>query len=365
MPKRATPPVGPGDSRSSMREIAQLAGVSAMTVSKALRNLPKVSPRTRARICRIAAKVGYRPDPEVAKLMNHLRDRAKPSFQGLICGITDRPPEMAHPYVDGLIAGAERQMRNRGYGFTLIRFENDPGHLRQLRRTIWARGVQGVLLLPLREPLDLTELLPWADLSVVAVTLSILAPAVHRAIPNHFANTLQICRKLAGLGYRRVGLVIDANQEMRVDHAFSAAVIRHNIEGRRLTVPPFVYDYAGLKPAALRSWFKRERPDAILTTDDAFTQEYARILNLPIPGPVGFVSTNTSPASQISGIDELPGEVAATAVDLLAGMIQHGQKGIPRNPTTTELHGVWLDGSSCPDRSGPLRAPRKIGRGLQ
>ena len=346
-----------------MRAIAQLAGVSAMTVSKALRNLPKVSARTRARICRIAAKVGYKPDPEVAKLMNHLRDRAKPSFQGLICALTDRPPAMAHPYVDGLIAGAERQAQNRGYGFTLIRFEKGPEHRRQLRRVIWARGVQGVLLLPLRETFDLTDLLPWTELSVVAVTLSILAPVVHRAIPNHFANTLQICRKLAARGYRRVGLVIDANQEARVDHAFSAAVIRHNIEGRRLTVSPFVYDYAGLQPAALREWFKREKPDAILTTDDAFSRDYARILNLPIPGPVGFVSTNTSPGSLISGIDELPGEVAATAVDVLAGMIQHGQKGVPRNPTTTELQGVWLEGSSCPDRSGPEL--RRRGRGLQ
>ncbi len=347
-----------------MREIAQVAGVSAMTVSKALRNLPKVSARTRDRVVKVAAKLGYRPDPEGARLMNHLRNRSKPSFQGLICAITDRPVGMTHPYVDGLVAGVERQARNRGYGFSLIHFEEDLAHRRQLRRIIWARGVQGVLLLPLREPFDLSDLLPWSDLAVVAVTLSTLAPVVHRAIPNHFANTLRLCRKLTELGYRRAGLVIDAVQEMRVNHAFSAAVIRHNLEGRRVSVPPFIYDR--LQPAALQAWYRREKPDAIITTDNAFSRECARILGLPIPGPVGFVSTNTDASSAISGIDELPREVGATAVDLLAGMIQHGEKGLPGHPATTELQGAWFEGTSCPDRTRKkARRSSRAAGGLQ
>ncbi len=334
-----------------------------MTVSKALRNLPKVSARTRAHVVRVAEKAGYKPDPEVAKLMHHLRNRSKRSFQGLICAITDRPDDMAHPYVSGLAAGAEQQAQKRGYGFGLIRFEEDADHRRQLRRVIWARGVRGVLLLPLRQPFDLTDLLPWEDLAVVGMTLSILAPGVHRAIPNHFSNALKICRKLTELGYRRIGLAIDAVQELRVNHAFSAAVIRHNLAGHRVAVPPFIYER--LEPAALQAWYRREKPDAIIATDDSFSREYARILGLPIPGPVGFASTNTTPSSLISGIDELPGEVGATALDLLAGMIQHGEKGLPRHPTTTEVHGVWLDGVSCPGRALRGRAGGDRGGGLR
>src|SRR5213082_673074 len=114
MAKRSASVAGNHPSRASLRTIAQVAGVSAMTVSKALRNLPKVSRRTRARVLRAAAQVGYKPDPEIAKLMHHLRRRTVASYQGLICAITDRPSDMAHPYHGGLIAGAERQARNRG-----------------------------------------------------------------------------------------------------------------------------------------------------------------------------------------------------------------------------------------------------------
>ena len=51
--------------RLSMRDLGLIAGVSAMTVSKALRNLPKVAPETRRRILRMARAEGYRPDPEL------------------------------------------------------------------------------------------------------------------------------------------------------------------------------------------------------------------------------------------------------------------------------------------------------------
>src|SRR4051812_38762740 len=277
--------------RASLRAIAELAGVSAMTVSKALRNLPKVSRQTRARVVRIAAKIGYRPDPEVAKLMVHLRRGSRALFQSLICAITDRPAEVAHPYNNELVAGAQRQAANRGYGFSLLRFDADPVRRRQLRRVVWARGAQGVLLLPLREPFDLADLLPWGDLSAIAVTLSILGPSVHRAIPNHFANTLTLCRPLAERGYRRVGLVIDADQELRVNHAFSAAVIRHNLQGNSVAVPPFIY--GRLDPAMLRAWYRRGRAGAVIATAGSFFPQDARPLPPAPPRPGGVVGPKT------------------------------------------------------------------------
>src|SRR6476661_5276370 len=87
-------------SRPSLRHVARLAGVSAMTVSRALGNRPRVSAETRAAVRRIAAEIGYRPDPDVAKLMHHLRTRRKLVFQGSVCALTNRPPDMEREYVD-------------------------------------------------------------------------------------------------------------------------------------------------------------------------------------------------------------------------------------------------------------------------
>lgn len=59
--------------RVSLREVAAAAKVCVMTVSLALRDNPRISEATRARIKRLAAELGYHPDPELSRLMNHLR----------------------------------------------------------------------------------------------------------------------------------------------------------------------------------------------------------------------------------------------------------------------------------------------------
>lgn len=338
-----SPPAG-RTARVSLRTIAEAAGVSAMTVSKALRNVPKVAPRTRLRILRIAARIGYTPDPELAKLMVHLRRQSHSAYQGLLGAVTNRPLQESHRYVTDLVVTAEEQAKSRGYGFEVFEFGPTPEQRRKLRRILWARGVQGVLLLPLRAPMDLGDLLAWPDLCVVAATATVLGPEVHRVIPDHFENTARICRQLTEQGYQRIGLVIDADQEMRVNRAFSAAVVRHNLRGRRVLVPPFIY--GALEPAALRTWFRREAPDAIIATDETLCRRYAELLGLRVPGPVAFASTNTSAESAISGIDERPDTVASTAVDLLVSLIQHGNRGLPPHPTTTRVQGVWHEGKS-------------------
>jgi len=52
----------------TIREVAEAAGVSAATVSRALRGLPSVAPATREKVKAIAAGLEYVPDPYAARL---------------------------------------------------------------------------------------------------------------------------------------------------------------------------------------------------------------------------------------------------------------------------------------------------------
>lgn len=350
------PPASPSaNGRPSLRDIAREVGVSPMTVSKALRNLPRVSPATRSRIVRAARRMGYRPDPEIARLMVHLRDRSKSAFQGLICAVNDRLNEQNHPYVRAMIEGARRRAESRGFAFTFIHFEEDEEHRRNLRRLLWARRAQGVVILPLERPFHLASLLPWTDLPVVAATSSVLSPDLHRVVPSHYANTLLLCDRLRQKGYRRIGLVIDAGHDNRVNHAFSAALIWHQYHNfGAVVVPPLIH--AEAEPADLRAWFRRAKPDVIVARDDLRSRRFADILELPVGGPVGFASTYADPASGWAGMDELPAEVAGSAVDRLAAMIQHGERGIPGGPTVTLVRGRWQEGASCPTKRTGRRA---------
>jgi LacI family gluconate utilization system Gnt-I transcriptional repressor len=65
---RAAAQTGPVGRRPTMTDVANAAGVSPMTVSRALRGDPAAAPATRARIAAIAEELGYVPDASAAAL---------------------------------------------------------------------------------------------------------------------------------------------------------------------------------------------------------------------------------------------------------------------------------------------------------
>ena len=56
-----------------MAEIAQRLGVAPSTVSRALRDDPRISAAVREQVRGIAGELGYRPNPLVSALMAHRR----------------------------------------------------------------------------------------------------------------------------------------------------------------------------------------------------------------------------------------------------------------------------------------------------
>jgi LacI family transcriptional regulator len=88
-----TPESAPAPRRVTLRQIARTARVSVMTVSYALRDRPEVSPTERARLRALAEKLGYRPDPLLTHLMQHLRShrRIKPTANLAVLTSLDAP----------------------------------------------------------------------------------------------------------------------------------------------------------------------------------------------------------------------------------------------------------------------------------
>lgn len=332
--------------RVTLRTIAEAANVSAMTVSLALRNHPRISEDTRRKVHRIAAKLGYRPDPQVAKLMHHLRIGRQPGYQASIVALTTVPEGTETAYLRGIIGSAKVRAEELGYGFNVLRTEDPPRSQPALQRVLRSRGVEGIVLLPIVTPRDVSALMDWNDFSVVTTTYGVLAPQFHRVVPHQFGNALEICRQLARLGYRRIGLVLPAEQDVRVHHGFSAAVAWQSMIGGTEFVRPCIHAGALPTKREVRAWYETERPDVVIASGDVTTKPIADLLGLKIPGRIGFVSATKADKSVFAGIDERPEEIGAAAIEQLSAMIQRGEKGTPAVPKVTMVDGRWIEGRS-------------------
>jgi DNA-binding LacI/PurR family transcriptional regulator len=340
-----------GIARVTTRLVAAHAGVSSTTVSLALRGNPRIPAETRARVQRIADELGYRPDPQLAKLMYRLRNGQAPGFQSTIAALTTIPESAELPYLHNVISGARRRAEMLGYAFTAIRVPDTSGRRPGLQRMLRSRGVEGILILPLLTPRPMDDLLDWGGFSVVAATYGLLSPEFHRVVPHQFGDMLLLCESLARLGYRRLGLVLPKRHDLTVHHGSSAGLAWQNAFGDTEPVAPLIHDTD--IPADISRWFKRERPDVIIASGARECQKIAGQLGLIVPGRIGFSVTNRDEGTPIAGIEERPAEIGKTAIDLLHTKIVTGEKGVPAVAMAAMILGCWIPGPSAAGRLKP------------
>ena len=91
------------------RDVARLAGVSQMTVSRVLQDNGKVAPQTRERVLAAMREAGYRPHA-AARTM---RTRRTATVGVVVADITN-------PVYFGMIRGAERTAAHAGYTAVVV-----------------------------------------------------------------------------------------------------------------------------------------------------------------------------------------------------------------------------------------------------
>ena len=344
------------NTRPTLRSLAAEAGVSPMTVSLALRNSSGVSAATRRRLHRLAARRGYVPDPTLAKLMHHLRVGRPARFKASLCGLKQGwTPNQLQPgdYLLRLEAGLMRRAAALGFGMSMLDIDEFPGP-GQLQRVLAHRGIEGLVLLPLRSPTDLTDSLDWNSFAVVSTTPSVTAPRFHSVMPHHFSNTVEACGKLRSAGFRRIGLALTREWEQRVHHRWSGGMAWHNLFGHTAPVVPLIDAAAGpnITPDALLEWIKRERPDVVFgETVDRLALK-TLIDSLPARRRPVIATLNWPNPPAVAGIDQRPERIGEVAIEVVASMLVRGEKGVPALADTTMVDGQWNAAKALLVKSG-------------
>jgi LacI family repressor for deo operon, udp, cdd, tsx, nupC, and nupG len=178
----------------TIKDVADAAGVSTATVSRALRGLPNVDSVTRERIQRIATDLDYVISPSASRLAS--------GRTGSIAVIT---PYIARWYFSTVLSGVESVLQSAGMDLLLMSVSTPDGQHRLPPGPRLRRRVDGVLVIGL-PPQDqqLHEVLALhMPTSLIGVVMAgVPSVAIDDVIAGQIAT-----QHLINLGHERIGVI--------------------------------------------------------------------------------------------------------------------------------------------------------------
>ena len=187
--------------RTTIKDIAERAGVSKGAVSYALNGRPGVSDETRDRILAIADELGWYPN-RAARALSASRADA--------CGLVLARPASTialEPFFMEFIAGVEACLSPRSIGLTIQLVSSSEEEIAIYRRWFGEHRVDGVFVVDVLNDDPRVESLLSMRLPAVVIG----GPLAGRALPSVWHDeasvVVEAVRYLAALGHRRIARV--------------------------------------------------------------------------------------------------------------------------------------------------------------
>jgi LacI family transcriptional regulator len=339
------------EQRITIIDLARAAGVSKMTVSRALRGERGISAETQHRIRAIAEKLGYHPDPAVSQLMGRLR-RSKTTTLEPLAWLTTYPTLggwRSNPGTNEMFQGATEQARRLGYRLEEFSLRTPGMTARRMSSILYHQGIRGIVLAPLLVHGNIDGF-AWQHFATVCCGHSLLNPALHRVSVDQYDVFRLAWKQLAARGYQRIGLCVSANDNQRIGRRWEAALAVETASlppGDR--VPPMLTDDWTL--ATFRRWYETARPDVVLSFIDGWN--WLNKIGVRIPDECGFALLRMDGGDNIAGVDHRFSDIGGAAVSLLVGELATNRYGIPRIRSSVSIECHCRDG---PTIIGPSHA---------
>lgn len=181
---------------ATIHDVAKLAGVSAVTVSRVLNSSNRVSPATQARVQRAIEELSYVPSVAARSL------RSRQTFTlALIV------PDINNTFWTTVARGVEDAAQGKGYSVFLCNSDEDPTKQQRYLDVVISQQVDGVIIAPYDAEADNLERLRRRNIPVVVVDRDIDDWEVDTVRGDSVAGARALVRHLIGLGHQRIAVV--------------------------------------------------------------------------------------------------------------------------------------------------------------
>ncbi len=339
--------------RVTLRDVATRCGVSAMTVSRVLRGQKHVSDALRDKVESAARELGYQADPMLSALSEHRRRiNVRKSYNKI--GIINAWPQNRDWLTQTgpgktLYTGIESRSGELGFETEVFHLELVDGKVTRLLEMLNARGIVGLLLLPLPIPVPeafTRRIEEWQKFVIVSVEHGFGYPNCNYVWTDQFASACTLWDELWKRGYRRIGLELSAEYAMRSHGLWEAAfLLKQNHAGLPEEDKLPILRTETTTRDEFCQWFDNYRPDAIIGKTGEIC-DWVSAHGVQIPEKFGFASFDRANLPDAAGIRQRREEIGATAINLLFQLLQERQYGEPPFDRGILIPGYWQEGPS-------------------
>ncbi|MEO6207023.1 MAG: LacI family DNA-binding transcriptional regulator [Candidatus Limnocylindrales bacterium] len=181
---------------STINDVARLADVSTMTVSRVVNNSDYVSAATRARVERAISELGYVPNA----LARQFRSKRTKTIALVMADITN-------PFFTTVARGVEDVAGKRGFGVLFCNTDESETREVDYVSMLVQRQVDGVLLVPATSSSRSLALLGAHRVPVVIVDRRVRSDRVDVVRGDSVAGARTLAQHLIQLGHRRIAIL--------------------------------------------------------------------------------------------------------------------------------------------------------------
>lgn len=304
----------------SIKDVAKAAGVSHSTVSRALADNPLIAAKTRARIQRLAQKMGYSPNA-IARGLVTQRTHA---IGVIVTSIAD-------PFVSEVVRGIEEVAGNQRYRVFLGTSHNDPNRELNLVKALREWRVDGVIVAASRVGSLYKPMLKEIGVPIVLINNQHEGTFLHAVTVDDVQGAQLATDHLIEQGHRVIGHILGPKE-----HASSA----HRLAGyrRALTQAKIKFDASLVVQgngradgaAQVAHFIERTpRPTAIFCYNDMTaigTLSLLKQRGIRVPGNISIVGFDDIPFAAyvdppLTTIHQPKDEMGRTAMTMLLNLL--------------------------------------------
>jgi LacI family transcriptional regulator len=310
----------------TLADVAEHAGVSASTASRALNGRGELSEETRAAVLEAADVLHFEP----SQLARSLRTRTTSTIGFVV-------PDVSSPFYASALKGAQRALEQEGYRVLLMDSGQAAGGEAAALRTLLAHRVDGLLVSTVGLGRARFEsLVARRATPCVFFDSAIDGSGTGTVLLDNAAGIGLLVDHLLAHGHRRLGLLVGSRRETsgqeRVD-AFHAALRRHGLHADPDHVGGGRWSQEDGRAATLRILAADPRPSALVASSVELALGAllaCRELGVRIPGELALATFDDAYFAELldpplTAVAYDPSEVGSRAAALLVDAIRNGE----------------------------------------